>query len=56
MKYFEYIQAFIENDEEDVIQHIPNAEAQAFLLENAPRLYCPDPVIEETFAFRTFTM
>jgi hypothetical protein len=56
VKYSDYIKKFIENDEENVIQHIPNAEAEKFLLENAPRLYCPDPVIEETFAFRTFTM
>jgi len=56
MTYSEYFRKFIENDDENVIQHIPNAEAEAFLLENAPRLYCPDPVIEETFAFRTFTM
>ncbi len=56
MRYQDYFRKFIENDEEDVIQHIPNAEAEAFLYENAPRLYCPDPVIEETFAFRTFTM
>ena len=56
MRYSEYFRKFIENDEEDVIQHIPNAEAEAFLYENAPRLYCPDTVIEETFAFRSFTM
>ncbi len=56
MTYREYFRKFIENDEEDVIQHIPNAEAEAFLCENAPRLYCPDTVIEETFAFRSFTM
>ena len=56
MKYSEYFKRFIENDEEEVIQHIPNVDAEAFLLENAPRLYCPEPVIEEIFAFRTFTM
>ena len=56
MTYSEYFKKFIENDEEEVLQYIPNAEAEAFLYENAPRLYCPDPVIEETFAFRTFTM
>lgn len=56
MEYSDYIRKFIADDEEDVIQHVPNAEAEAFLLANAPRLYCPDPVIEEVFAFRAFTM
>ena len=56
MQYSEYFRMFNENDNEEVVQLVPNAEAEAFLLENAPRLYCPDPTIEETFAFRTWTI
>ena len=54
--YRGYFKKFNANDCEEVIQFVPNDEAEAFLLENAPRLYCPDPIIEETFAFRTWTM
>lgn len=56
MSYEKYFDKFIENDNESVIQYIPNADAKRFLYENAPRLFCPDETIEETFAFRTFTM
>ncbi len=54
--YRDYYKKFNANDVEDVIQWIPNREAESFLWENAPRLYCPDPTIEETFAFRAWTM
>ena len=56
MSYEAYFDIFNENDQEDVIQHVPNASATAFLWENAPRLYCPNQTIEETFAFRTWTL
>ncbi len=56
MDYKEYYSKFNKNDREEVVQLVPNSEAVEFLYENAPRLYCPDQVIEETFAFRTWTM
>ena len=56
MTYREYFRTFNENDNEEVIQYVPNSEAEKFLYENAPRLYCPDGIIENTFAFRTWTM
>lgn len=56
MQYSEYFRKFNANDEEDVVQYISNEKAEEFLLKNAPRLYCPDSTIEETFAFRTWTM
>ncbi len=56
MTYSDYFAKFNTNDIEHVIQHIPNAEAEEYLLENAPRLYCPDADIEETVAFGTWTM
>ena len=51
-----YIQKFNNNDTEYVIQLISNEKSLDFLLQNAPRLYCPDEIIEETFAFRTWTI
>jgi len=56
MRYEEYFRKFNSNDNETIKNHIPNDRAEEFLLKNAPRLYCPDSVIEETFAFRTWTM
>ena len=56
MNYEEYFDKFDANDPELFPTLIKNSEAKAFLIENAPRLYCPDEVIEETFAFRTWTM
>lgn len=56
MTYREYFQSFCANDNEEVIQWISNEKAEEFLLENAPRLYCPDKTIEEIFAFRTWTI
>ena len=56
MDYGDYFRKFNKNDKELVKNYISNAEAESFLLDNAPRLYCPNKVIEETFAFRTWTM
>lgn len=56
MTYKEYFKTFNKNDIEHVVQHVPNSKAEKFLLENAPRFYCPNADIEETFAFRTWTM
>jgi hypothetical protein len=56
MNYRDYYQKFNNNDAESKINYVPNSECVDFLMENAPRLYCPDSVIEETFAFRTWVM
>nr|MBQ4318437.1 hypothetical protein [Clostridia bacterium] len=56
MEYKAYFERFNFNDEETVSQLYPNDKASDFLYANAPRLYCPDEVIEETFAFRTWTI
>ena len=56
MRYEDYFSKFNDNDLSSVIPFIDNQKATDFLLENAPRLYCPDQVIEETFAFRTWVM
>ena len=54
--YNSYFEKFNSNDCEEIVQFVNNANAKDFLFENAPRLYCPDKTIEETFAFRTWTM
>lgn len=51
-----YVNTFNANDEETVVQSVPNEKAYEYLRENAPRLECPDKTIEETFAFRTWTI
>ena len=51
-----YVEKFNANDEETVVQLVSNEKAYEFLKENAPTLECPDLVIEETFAFRTWTI
>ncbi|MBO7187439.1 MAG: hypothetical protein J6V68_03485 [Clostridia bacterium] len=53
--YNKYIKKFNKNDVETVKNLIDNANALEFLNKNAPKLYCPDKTIEETFAFRTWT-
>ena len=54
MNYREYFKKFNGNDTEHFVQFVPNEQAEVFLLENAPRLYCPDETVEETFAYRIF--
>ena len=56
MRYEEYFRKFNSNDNETMKNYIPNDISEEFLIKNAPRLYCPDATIEETFAFRTWTM
>ena len=51
-----YVDKFNSNDEETVVQDIPNSKAYRFLQDNAPIFECPDETIEETFAFRTWTL
>lgn len=56
MEIHEYVEKFNAADEECYTQLISNNQALSFLMDNAPRLFCPDAVIEETFAFRTWTL
>lgn len=50
-----HIAAFNANDHELYQQHIPNADAAAWLAERIPLLDCPDADIEETYYFRWWT-
>ena len=50
-----YIQEFNQNDEELVVQHLPNSEAEKFLEDNIPYFNCPDKELEKTYYFRWWT-
>lgn len=50
-----YIRSFNADDEENVIQKIPNAQAEDWLLERIPRIAVPDAEIERTYYFRWWT-
>ncbi len=50
-----YVSAFNQADEECYMQDIPNARAEEFLLEQIPRLECPDAQLEKIYYFRWWT-
>lgn len=51
-----YVEAFNAGDEELYQQEIPNADAFAYLAQNAPLLDCPDKELETTYYFRWWTL
>ena len=51
----EYVRRFNAQDEELYRNAIPNADAERFLLDNAPLFECPDKDIERTYYFRWWT-
>ena len=48
----EYVDLFNRQDEENVVQAIPNAAALDWLGSRIPRVSLPDPAIERTYYFR----
>ena len=56
MNFKEYVEQFNRDDIENVVNVVPNSKAYDFLMENAPRFYCPDESIEKAFAFRSWTI
>ena len=50
-----YVRRFNAVDAELYTNAIPNSAAEAFLLENAPRIACPDKDIEQAYYFRWWT-
>lgn len=50
-----YVERFNREDEETVVQKIPNAKACKWLEENIPRVELPDAVLEEIYYFRWWT-
>lgn len=54
--YFEpYIKEFNQNDDESIVQYIPNSQAEEFLKNNIPYFQCPDKELEKTYYFRWWT-
>ncbi|WP_187774943.1 MGH1-like glycoside hydrolase domain-containing protein [Pedobacter sp. BS3] len=47
-----YIREFNANDDESVVQFIPNQGADEFLKNNIPYFNCPDKALEKTYYFR----
>jgi len=50
-----YVQRFNRCDKETVVNAVPNAEAEKFLLENVPLFACADREIERNYYFRWWT-
>jgi len=53
--YKHYVDRFNADDQEDVINLIPNASAWEWMRANVPLLDCPDKTIEEIYYFRWWT-
>ncbi len=53
--FIQYIKLFNQNDAEDVVNAISNAESQQWLIENIPFLECPDKTIERIYYYRWWT-
>ncbi len=52
---YSYVDHFNLNDDETVVNFIPNSEAKVWLSENIPLFECPDKDIEEIYYFRWWT-
>ena len=50
-----YIDTFNKNDNETVVNYIPNASAWEWMNQNVPFFECPDKEIEEIYYFRWWT-
>lgn len=50
-----YIKEFNQNDDELIVQYIPNSQAENFLKDNIPYFNCPDTTLEKTYYFRWWT-
>lgn len=51
-KVHSYVQEFNKNDNEAVINNIPNKDAYDWMMANIPLFDCPDKEIEQTYYFR----
>ena len=50
-----YIEKFNQNDQETVVNYIPNSAAWQWIQDNVPLFGCPDKEIEEIYYFRWWT-
>lgn len=50
-----YAASFNGTDEETIVQAIPNAHAEEWLMAHIPRVLLPEPMLEQTYYFRWWT-
>ena len=50
-----YVASFNGTDEETIMQAIPNAQAEEWLMAHIPRVLLPEPMLEQTYYFRWWT-
>src|SRR5438128_2670408 len=50
-----YVDAFNADDVEDVVNHVPNAGAWAWMRQNVPLFECPEPEFERVYYYRWWT-
>ncbi|WP_114780744.1 MGH1-like glycoside hydrolase domain-containing protein [Botryobacter ruber] len=50
-----YVTYFNQMEPEDVVNHIPNAQAASWMKQNVPLFECPDSVMEGTYYYRWWT-
>ncbi len=48
----QYVASFNSTDEETIVQAIPNAQAEEWLMKHIPRVLLPEPMLEQTYYFR----
>ena len=54
-KFRHYVDAFNQNDTEDVVNFIPNAKSWQWMLDNIPFFECPDTSFEQIYYYRWWT-
>jgi hypothetical protein len=54
-RFRHYVESFNQNDEEDIVNAIPNATSWQWLLDNVPFFECPDTSFEEIYYYRWWT-
>lgn len=50
-----HVEKFNENDEEDVVNLVPNGESWNWMVQETPLFECPAPELEEAYYFRWWT-
>ncbi|NLG24259.1 MAG: hypothetical protein GX558_02820, partial [Clostridiales bacterium] len=50
-----YVASFNRTDEETVVQAVPNALAEDWMMARVPRVLLPEPMLEQTYYFRWWT-
>src|ERR1022692_4530930 len=54
-KFRYHVEFFNSTYQEDVVNHIPDAQAWDWMKQNVPFFTCPDPGVEQIYYFRWWT-